>query len=36
MPGRGVMVYLFDATFILALAYPLLMLFAGKGRRRGN
>jgi hypothetical protein len=34
--GRGITVYLFDAIFILALAYPLLILFARKGRRRSN
>ncbi|MBB4378354.1 hypothetical protein SAMN05216573_12097 [Bradyrhizobium sp. Rc3b] len=34
--GRGVAIYLFDGIFILALAYPLLILFAGKGRRRGS
>jgi hypothetical protein len=28
---RGLAVYLLDAIFILALAYPLLILFAGKG-----
>src|SRR4051794_33555711 len=32
--GRGITVYLFDAIFILALAYPLLILFARKGGRR--
>ena len=36
LSGRGVAVYLFDAIFILALAYPLLILFAGKGSRRGS
>jgi hypothetical protein len=29
---RGITVYLFDAIFFLALAYPLLILFARKGR----
>lgn len=29
-------VYLFDAIFILALAYPLLILFARKGVRRSS
>jgi hypothetical protein len=32
--GRGFTVYFFDAIFILALAYPLLMLFARKGGGR--
>lgn len=31
--GPGLTVYLFDAIFILAAAYPLLMLFARKGGR---
>jgi hypothetical protein len=34
--GRGFKVYLFDAIFILALAYPLLILFARKGSRRSG
>lgn len=34
--GRGVTIYLFDAIFILALAYPLLILFAPKGSRRSS
>lgn len=34
--GRGFTVYLFDAIFILALAYPLLILSAQKGDRRGS
>jgi hypothetical protein len=34
--GRGFSIYLFDAIFILALAYPLLILFAPKGSRRGS
>ena len=34
--GRGFTVYLFDAIFILALAYPLLILFARKGGRRSS
>jgi hypothetical protein len=34
--GRGITVYLFDAIFILALAYPLLILFARKGGRRSS
>jgi hypothetical protein len=34
--GRGITVYLFDAIFILALAYPLLLLFARKGGGRSN
>jgi len=33
---RGITVYLFDAIFILALAYPLLIMFARKGRGRSN
>ena len=32
--GRGFTVYLFDAIFFLALACPLLMLFARKDGRR--
>ena len=31
--GRGFTIYLFDAIFILALAYPLLILFSRKGGR---
>lgn len=34
--GRGITVYLFDAIFALALAYPLLILFARKGGGRSN
>jgi hypothetical protein len=34
--GRGFTVYLFDAIFILALAYPLLILFARQGGRRSS
>jgi hypothetical protein len=34
--GRGFTIYLFDAIFILALAYPLLILFARKGGRRSS
>lgn len=34
--GRGLAVYLFDAIFILALAYPLLILFARKGGHRSS
>jgi len=34
--ARGITVYLFDAIFILALAYPLLILFARKGGGRRN
>ncbi|MFK4518750.1 hypothetical protein ABIF20_006115 [Bradyrhizobium japonicum] len=34
--GRGLAVYLFDAIFVLALAYPLLILFARKGGRRSS
>lgn len=34
--GRGLVVYLFDAIFILALAYPLLIIFARKGSRRSS
>ncbi|MET4255575.1 hypothetical protein ABIC09_000503 [Bradyrhizobium sp. S3.12.5] len=34
--GRGFGVYLFDAIFILALAYPLLILFARNGGRRSS
>lgn len=34
--GRGFTVYLFDAIFILALAYPLLILFAQKSDRRSS
>ena len=34
--GRRITVYLFDAIFILALAYPLLILFARKGGGRSN
>ena len=34
--GRGLAVYLFDAIFILALAYPLLIFFARKGGRRSS
>lgn len=34
--GRGVVIYLFDAIFILAVAYPLLRIFVRKGGRRGS
>lgn len=34
--GREFTIYLFDAIFILALAYPLLVLFARKGGRRSS
>lgn len=34
--GRGRTVYLLDAIFILALAYPLLILFARKGSGRSS
>ncbi len=34
--GRGVVVYLFDAIFILSLTYPLLMLLARKSGRRSG
>jgi len=34
--GRAFTVYLFDAIFMLALAYPLLILFARKGNRRSG
>ncbi|MBB4365819.1 hypothetical protein GGD65_006888 [Bradyrhizobium sp. CIR18] len=36
LSGRGVTIYLFDAIFILALAYPLLIIFARTGSRRGS
>ena len=34
--GRGFTIYLFDAIFTLALAYPLLILFSRKGGRRSS
>jgi hypothetical protein len=34
--GREFTIYLFDAIFILALVYPLLILFARKGGRRSS
>ncbi|TQF35311.1 hypothetical protein UNPF46_25275 [Bradyrhizobium sp. UNPF46] len=34
--GRSFTIYLFDAIFILALAYPLLILFARRGSRRSS
>ena len=34
--GGGITAYLFDAIFILALAYPLLILFGRKGGGRSN
>ncbi len=34
--GRAFMIYLFDAIFILAMTYPLLILFARKGGRRSR
>lgn len=34
--GRAFTVYLFDAIFILALTYPLLILFTRHGNRRSG
>jgi hypothetical protein len=34
--GRGFTIYLFDVIFILALAYPLLILFAPKRGRQSS